>query len=71
MQKDYLERMKSEETELSSKLEKIEKFFHTEIYEGLSKQKQNLLCAQYGAMIAYQRILFERIRVENEITPAS
>lgn len=57
--------MKSEYESLSGKIDKLEKFFETDDYKVLSEQKQNLICAQYGAMVSYRHTLMERIRVES------
>ena len=51
-------------SELSDKQEKLGKFFGTDMFKGLSTQKQVLLRAQFGAMEAYRQILIERIRIE-------
>lgn len=64
----FLDRLEIELTELSDKQDKLNKFFDTEIFEGLSEQEQTLLQAQFGAMLAYSQILVERIRVEKELS---
>ena len=62
--KDYLERMKSEAIELLAKMKKIVSFIHSDKFNELSRQKQNLLIVQNLAMATYLNILTERIRVE-------
>lgn len=64
----FLDRLHIELTELSNKQDKLNKFFDTDIFKSLPKQKQTLLQAQFGAMIAYSQILVERIRVEEELS---
>lgn len=62
----FLDRLRIELMELSDKQDKLNKFFDTEIFKGLPKQKQTLLQAQFGAMLAYSQILVERIRIEEK-----
>lgn len=62
----FLDRLEIELTELSNKQDKLNKFFDTDIFKSLPKQKQTLLQAQFGAMLAYSQILVERIRLEEE-----
>lgn len=62
----FLDRLRIELAELSDKQNKLNKFFDTDIFKGLPKQKQTLLQAQFGAMLAYSQILVERIRIEEE-----
>ena len=61
-----LDRLEIELTELTYKQDKLNKFFDTDIFKSLPKQKKTLLQAQFGAMLAYSQILVERIRVEEE-----
>ena len=60
----FTDRLQIELSELSDKQEKLGKFFGTDMFKGLSTQKQVLLRAQFGAMEAYRQILIERIRIE-------
>ena len=60
----FLDRLEVELTELSNKLDKLNKFFDTDIFKSLPKQKKALLQIQFRAMFAYSQILVERIRVE-------
>ena len=60
----FIDRLQIELFELSDKQEKLGKFFGTDIFKGLSTQKQVLLRAQFGAMEAYRQIIIERIRIE-------
>lgn len=60
----FMDRLQIESIELYDKQEKLSKFFGTDIFQGLSTQKQVLLRAQFGAMEAYRQILTERIRIE-------
>ena len=62
----FLDRLEIELTELSNKQDKLNKFFDTDVFKGMPKQKQTMLQAQFGAMLAYSQILVERIRVEKE-----
>ena len=62
----FLDRLEIELTELSNKQDKLNKFFDTDIFKSLPKQKKTLLQAQFGAMLAYSQIIVERIRVEEE-----
>ena len=62
----FLDRLEIELIEISDKIDKLNKFFDTDIFKSLSKQKQTLLQAQFSAMLAYSQILIERIRVEEE-----
>ena len=60
----FTDRLQIELSELSDKQEKLGEFFGTDMFKGLSTQKQVLLRAQFGAMEAYRQILIERIRIE-------
>lgn len=62
----FLDRLEIELTELSNKQDKLSKFFDTDIFKSLPKQKQTLLQAQFCAMLTYSQILVERIRLEEE-----
>lgn len=61
----FIDRLYVELEELQDKQNKLQKFFDTEIFKNLPKQKRTLLEAQFGAMLAYSSILIERIRVEH------
>lgn len=60
----FKDRLYIELAELNDRQAKLNKFFDTETFKNLPMQKQNLLRAQFGAMLAYSQILVERIRVE-------
>lgn len=62
----HADRMRVELAELTEKLDKLSCFFETGLFKMLSIQKQNLLQAQFGAMLAYSQTLAERIRLEEE-----
>ena len=62
----FLDRLEIELIEISDKIDKLNKFFDTDIFKSLSKQKQTLLQAQFSAMLTYSQILIERIRIEEE-----
>lgn len=59
----FLDRLYIELVELQDKQNKLNKFFDTDMFKGLSKQERTLLEAQFGAMLSYSSILVERIRV--------
>ncbi len=62
----FVDRLQIELGDLTEKAEKLNAFLDTDIFKGLSKQKQTLLFAQYGLMQSYCHILKERIRIEEE-----
>lgn len=59
----FLDRLYIELSDLQDKQGKLQKFFDTEAFKGLSVQNRTLLEAQFGAMLSYSSILIERIRV--------
>lgn len=59
----FIDRMHIELKELTDKLDKLFKFFHTETYDSLTALEKCLLQAQYGAMLSYNNILAARISV--------
>jgi hypothetical protein len=63
----FTDRMYIELSELTEKTSKLYAFFETDIFKNLAITKQNLMRAQYGAMMAYKEILAERIRIEKQI----
>ena len=60
----FIDRMIEEHNELTDKLEKLTQFIECEAFKTLSIQKQTLLRAQFGAMVAYQQTLSSRIVLE-------
>lgn len=62
----FVDRLHIELDELKDKSEKLNKFFDTEIFKNLPKNKQTLMTAQFGSMISYAAILEERIRIEEQ-----
>ena len=67
LSESFTDRLNIELSELSEKVKKIFSFFATDTFNNLAVTKQNLMHAQYGAMLAYMEILAERIRIENQI----
>lgn len=59
----FLDRLYIELSDLQDKQGKLQKFFDTETFKGLSVQNRTLLEAQFDAMLSYSSILIERIRV--------
>lgn len=47
--------------ELEQRVEKLEKFFNTHVFDNLDMTQQQLLFAQYTAMQTYQAVLNMRI----------
>lgn len=62
----YADRLNIELSELTDKILKIREFFITDAFKSLPVAKQNLMHAQFGAMLAYKEILAERIRIGKE-----
>lgn len=62
----FVDRLHIELDELKDKSEKLNKFFDTEIFKNLPKNKQTLMTAQFGSMVSYAAILEERIRIEEQ-----
>lgn len=62
----FVDRLHIELDELKDKSEKLNKFFDTDIFKNLPKNKQTLMTAQFGSMISYAAILEERIRLEED-----
>ena len=67
LSESFTDRLNIEHSELTERVNKIFSFFATDTFNNLSVTKQNLIQAQYGAMLAYMEILAERIRIENQI----
>ena len=67
LSESFTDRLNIELSELSEKVKKIFSFFATDTFNNSAVTKQNLMHAQYGAMLAYMKILAERIRIENQI----
>ena len=67
LSESFTDRLNIELSELSEKVKKISSFFATDTFNNLAVTKQNLMRAQYCAMLAYMEILAERIRIENQI----
>ena len=67
LSESFTDRLNIEHSELTEKVKKIFSFFATDTFNNLSVTRQNLIQAQYGAMLAYMEILAERIRIENQI----
>jgi len=63
---NYIERIKSELTELNNKLEKLNNFIANDAFMQLSTQKQELLRIQLAIMEAYVRIIKLRINLAVE-----
>ena len=62
--KNYVERMVVELNELSDRVEKLTKFFHTETFMGLPSKKRELMERQFKAMVEYKEVLAERLEIE-------
>lgn len=58
---DYQQRVLDEGFELKSKMEKLGKFLHTEMFDELPKEEQDDLREQLKIMIKYLNILTKRI----------
>ena len=56
--------MKTEVMELEDKAEKLKKFFHSQIYNDLPKEKRDLMMEQYDAMVLYSTKLRQRCELE-------
>lgn len=67
----FVERLHIELDELKDKSEKLNKFFDTEKFKNLPKNKQALMTAQFGSMMSYIAILEERIRIEEQESRSS
>lgn len=60
---DFLDRLKQEQIELSTKIDKLEDFHLTETYTKLSQANKILLDAQLGFMQHYRDVLLVRIEL--------
>jgi hypothetical protein len=67
LSESFTDRLYIELSELTEKTSKLYAFFDTDIFNNLSVTKQNLMHAQYSAMMAYKEILAERIRIETQV----
>jgi len=61
----YIDRMVNECEELKDKIEKLNRFFSTPIFNGLPERKKVLMESQHGLMIEYVEVLEERIKLES------
>lgn len=61
MANDYIERMKSEHSELKCKTEALGAFIYNDIYEKLPNDEKVRMSMQLGFMESYLRVLESRI----------
>lgn len=61
----YIARMVNEREELNDKVEKLNKFFSSTIFNSLPDNKKVLMERQYKLMAEYVEVLDERIKLEN------
>jgi len=59
----HQQRVIDERNELAERLEKLEAFLHTDVYNNLNSAEQNLLDCQKIAMTQYLSTLNERIGI--------
>lgn len=65
----HIERVKAEQSELWSKLDKLDEFIDLNpLFKGLPIAERDLLRAQRGAMQTYSTILTARLRLANGMT---
>ena len=57
----YLDRMVDELNELNTKVTKLNAFFSTTVFAGLSANHQTLLERQYSGMVEYKLALEQRV----------
>lgn len=66
MEETFLDRLRKEQEELSTKIEKLKAFLDTEkFYENIDEIQQTLLRIQYSAMLTYHLCLVERLKYIN------
>lgn len=58
---DFIDRLKTEQIELSEKLNKLESFVKSENWENVDVQQKVLLAMQLDAMTNYNDILIKRL----------
>lgn len=63
----FVDRLNIEHKELLDKADKLASFIDTKTFKNLSEEHQELLEAQLGVMISYQRILNIRIKKIGEV----
>ena len=59
--KEVIERLERESDELRVKVLDLEKFLNSEKVTGIDPIQRTLLKAQYGIMLAYSEVLYQRI----------
>jgi hypothetical protein len=60
---DFIDRMKIERAELQERLEKLNAFFVTETFKGLTPVEQSLMLQQHVIMVSYYGVLSLRLRI--------
>lgn len=60
---DFQKRVVDEKQELDSKIESLDYFFGTEVYQKTSEPEANLLHEQHDTMNKYSLILGDRIKL--------
>lgn len=63
---DFKDRLVTEHSELSEKIEKLSNFLESERFSDIDKEQQELLKQQYQVMLEYQQILIQRIKLLQE-----
>lgn len=61
MAETFIDRLKVESIQLSTRREALEVFIETETFKSLPVYRQGLLAAQYSTMCAYEALLNLRI----------
>lgn len=63
MKADVALRLGIEHMELNEKIEKLENFIETNMFESLTEENQFLLVSQLNAMREYEHILARRMKI--------
>lgn len=58
---EIIDKLLKENSEIVSKMNRLEEFMHTKDYERLSDKEQRLITIQYNAMQTYADVLLQRI----------
>ncbi|MCD7138958.1 hypothetical protein LTY59_06950 [Limosilactobacillus balticus] len=58
---ELINKLLKENAEVAGKMNRLDKFMHTEEYDQLSDKEQRLMIIQYNAMQVYADVLLQRI----------
>lgn len=62
----FQERLQEEYTTLEEKIDKLDKFFESDIYASLPLQEQTLLSKQFRVMCEYHDLIEQRLELLNK-----